>query len=445
MGTYTQTGGTVSTGSASGQLWMANNAGGTGSVFNLSGGTFNAAGGAVLGVRGSYTFTVSGTGVANIATMQLGHTGGTTNNPTGRIINLDGGTLQLTNGFNYQSGTAVVNLNGGTLKAGASTTTFWNNSASVTATLGAGGGVVDSNGFNITVNQVLGGAGALTKTGAGVLTLGGANVYTGATNVNGGGLTVSGAGTLAGTTALSVAGGAEFRHLPAVQATVLTLGTGATMNLASGSIIGQTFGSTIAAPGAATVGSGVFLQMSGAYVLGNTYNVLTAAGGLDAGTFNLQLMNNTDFSAVLGQSATAVTVTPVSQAPISTAYWKGGLPGGPSVWGLSGATASNWTLDGAGAPTSVVPGAAANVFFSDTGAVAGDQVNMTLGASMAVNSITSTSANPVSLSNTAGQTLTLGGSAGAGITVGPAAAPSPSTRPSCSPARRPGPTTARTR
>ncbi|MFO1522747.1 MAG: autotransporter-associated beta strand repeat-containing protein [Kiritimatiellia bacterium] len=142
------------------------------------------------------------------------------------------------------------------MQANGSTTGFWNNNANVTATIGAAGITIDTQAFNDTITQVLGGTGALTKIGTGVLTLGGANPYAGATSVNAGGLTVSGAGTLSGTTALTVAAGSEFRHLPAVASTVLTLGAGATLNLAGGSLVGETFGSTIAAPGTATVGTG---------------------------------------------------------------------------------------------------------------------------------------------------------------------------------------------
>ncbi|MBJ3815447.1 hypothetical protein F9C28_11030 [Shimwellia pseudoproteus] len=49
--------------------------------------------------------------------------------------------------------------------------------------LGSGGGVVDTNGFNNTLNSIISGDGALSKTGAGTLLLTGVNTYTGGTSV----------------------------------------------------------------------------------------------------------------------------------------------------------------------------------------------------------------------------------------------------------------------
>ena len=97
----------------------------------------------------------------------------------------------------------------------------------------------------------------------------------------------------------------------------------------------------------------------------------------------------------------------------------------PAVWGASnGSTASNWTTNGTGTATPLVPGAAANVFFSDASAAAGNQVGMTLGSNMAVNSITvdgtvgtPNNTNPVTLLNTGGYVLTIGSTTSPGITV----------------------------
>ena len=259
-------------------------------------------------------------------------------------------------------------------------------------------------------------SGGLTKTGVGTLTLTGANTYTGSTAVNAGTLTLAGTGTLAGTTNLWVSSGARFNYAPTTAGT-LALGTGAMLTLANNSNIGEAFDSTIEATGPASVTGTVNLILSGTYVSGNTYTVLKATGGLDGASYNV--LNRTDYTFTTTVTPTAVQITPTSTAPLTGAYWVGGLAGSPGIWSASnGTTASNWTTDGLGTATSLVPGAATDVFFSDSGAVAGNQVNMTLGADMAINSLTVNNPNAFSLLNTGGSTLTIGSTAGSGISVG---------------------------
>ncbi|MFO1522428.1 MAG: autotransporter-associated beta strand repeat-containing protein [Kiritimatiellia bacterium] len=266
------------------------------------------------------------------------------------------------------------------------------------------------------------GGGSLVKNNTGVLTLSTPKAYTGTTAVNAGVVTVNGTGTLSGTSGLSVASGATLNYLPTTVGSALTMGAGSTLSLAGGSILGLNWNtstaSKIVAGGAATAGSNVKVSMTGAYTSGTTYTILQAASGLTSGSYTA--INNVDYTAVFGQSATAVTITPTSVTPLSAAYWKGGTSGYDAVLGV----ASNWTTDGAGTVSGLTPGAAANVYFSDSGAVAGNQVNMTMGANMALNSITingslgsPVNTNPVSLSSTGGHTLTLTGSGGSGLTM----------------------------
>ncbi|HWU25404.1 MAG TPA: autotransporter domain-containing protein, partial [Rhizomicrobium sp.] len=93
---------------------------------------------------------------------------------------------------------------GGTLKFNGQ----FNLSLSRAIFIDAGGGIIDTNGYDTTIAQTIGGAGGLTKVGTGALTLAGTNTYTGGTTVNGGTLIVNGAvgnvtvnvgGTLSGT------------------------------------------------------------------------------------------------------------------------------------------------------------------------------------------------------------------------------------------------------
>jgi autotransporter-associated beta strand protein len=100
------------------------------------------------------------------------------------------------------AGTSVFNFNGGTLKPIQSQNDDWDAfmRGLTRANVRDGGAIIDSNGFDIRINQDLlhsdlGGDnakdGGLTKNGAGTLTLAGANTYTGNTTVNEGTLSMN--------------------------------------------------------------------------------------------------------------------------------------------------------------------------------------------------------------------------------------------------------------
>ena len=161
-GTFNQTGGSVSTNGS--PIFLGGNTDATG-TYNLSGANSTlSTGGLAVGFGGSGVF------------------------------NLDGGTL--TTGYvGFNGGTGTFNFNGGTLKPTASNTGFFQ--GLTTANVRAGGAVIDTAGFDVTINQTLvhdttaGAAatdGGLTKLGAGTLTFSGssANTYTGDTQVNAG-------------------------------------------------------------------------------------------------------------------------------------------------------------------------------------------------------------------------------------------------------------------
>ncbi|HEU5396466.1 MAG TPA: autotransporter-associated beta strand repeat-containing protein, partial [Verrucomicrobiae bacterium] len=115
-------------------------------------------------------------------------------------LNLNGGLFQTAGFSSPTTGASVslLNLNGATLQANA------NNPAFITgllqANIGSGGVTLDSQGYDITIPQVLSdaGGGTLAKIGTGIVTLTGANSYAGLTAVN--------EGTLATTTASTGAG-----------------------------------------------------------------------------------------------------------------------------------------------------------------------------------------------------------------------------------------------
>lgn len=123
-------------------------------------------------------------------------------------VNLDGGTLAVTTLTATGAGTKTFNFNGGTLRTNGSLTLSGFNNAFIKS----GGAVINTNGFDSTVNQALltdavSTGGGLTKSGSGTLTLTGDNTYTGATQVDAGTLALGAANRIANASNLVMAGG----------------------------------------------------------------------------------------------------------------------------------------------------------------------------------------------------------------------------------------------
>ncbi|HEU5072159.1 MAG TPA: LamG-like jellyroll fold domain-containing protein [Verrucomicrobiae bacterium] len=214
IGTYNLLGGTVNVG---GNVWLGgygtgtnNQTGGsfnthswtsigrqTGSygVWNISGGalTHDSTGTRIMvGENGTGILNVSGSGhVTSTGGIRIGNTA-----TADGTINLNGGTI-TTLRVETTGGLSTFNFNGGTLQAGANTTTFMQGLGS--ANVLGGGAVIDSSTYTVSIAQALldgGAGGGLTKLGTGSLYLNGANTYTGLTAVNGGAL--GGTGVIAG-------------------------------------------------------------------------------------------------------------------------------------------------------------------------------------------------------------------------------------------------------
>ena len=197
-GTVNQTGGAfVSTGGINVGF------GGTGS-YTISAGTVT--GDFYLGAFRSATLTVSGTGLVQSTTIQIG--AGVNGSGT---VDLDGGMISAQR-VTTNAGSSTINFNGGTLRAAASSTTFMQGLS--VANVRDGGAIIDTNGFDVTIAQSLlhstiGGDaaidGGLTKTGTGTLTLTGANTYTGVTTINGGTLQAGAANAFSSASAITLA------------------------------------------------------------------------------------------------------------------------------------------------------------------------------------------------------------------------------------------------
>ena len=319
-GAFTQTGGAVTIGSGKNLFLGLDTA--SSSTWNLSGGSLSAntiwAGynGTGSGGHGNGTFTQTGGSVTtNGSNLYFGSgvTATGTYNLSGANATLSGGSIYLGNGggagtFNLDGGTVTaasiatpndstgtLNLNGGTLRPAASTTAF--SQGIPVLNVRNGGAKIDTNGFDITVAQPLTHSnvngdnatdGGLTKLGAGTLTLSGANTYTGATTINAGTLfaantsgsatgtgavvinnggTLAGSGTIGGP--VTVANGGTLLLGTPLSATRLTLGGNLALNASS--TLGISLGGTAA-------GAYSQLQLNGALTLNGNLSVTEVTG-----------------------------------------------------------------------------------------------------------------------------------------------------------------------
>ncbi len=225
VATINQSGGTLD---AQALLQLSDGASNAFTTVNLSGGTLNVgtptAQSLFLCSRGTGIFNVTISGVVRCGTFDLSRDIG----PTYGKVNLDGGRIEanrLGTGTSASTGAAgavaIVNFNGGTLRARQDNATFIQGATGVpiTCLVRSNGAIIDSSTFNISVLEPLqhdtnsaapATDGGLLKLGSGNLTLTAANTYTGPTVISNGTLSVTGSlgtntvtvttnGTLAGT------------------------------------------------------------------------------------------------------------------------------------------------------------------------------------------------------------------------------------------------------
>ncbi|MBM4156612.1 MAG: hypothetical protein FJ221_16540 [Lentisphaerae bacterium] len=212
--------------------------------------------------------------------------------------NLNGG-VQVVRGTQFarvwqptNTGSAIFNLNGGTLRAGANFVVSNFNAMAI----GASGGTLDPSNFVMTVNQLVSGAGTLTINSAstGTVVLAFSNNFTGATAVNGGvllyntNLALSGSGrnvsaNFGGTVAMNQSNGPAILLGRMAQNSVGVLGLLSNAEVAVDLRSNNMTNLSVGAVG--TVGiSGVMITNFGStYRLGGGWGTLTISNGIQPG------------------------------------------------------------------------------------------------------------------------------------------------------------------
>jgi autotransporter-associated beta strand protein len=248
--------------------------------------------------------TVSGTGLVNCTNLDVSRNANGNARGSAGVVNLNGGTITTarvgTATANSQPGpatsgvnpTASFNFNGGTLKATASATNFFQGSTAapaipLTTTVKSGGAIVDDGGFAITVleplqhDSSLGVTpdGGLIKQGVGTMTMTAASTYTGNTVVSNGTLVVN--GSLAAASTVTVTANGTLSGIGTVGGTVTVNGT-----ITPG---------TATTNGLLTCSAGVTLNGTSLMKLNNLTNDALVVGGNLAygGTLNVSILAGT--------------------------------------------------------------------------------------------------------------------------------------------------------
>jgi fibronectin-binding autotransporter adhesin len=270
---------------------------------------------------------------------------------SGTMIKRGGGNLTLT-------GTSSLDW---TIAAGELITAAQRFSGN--ASIGAGASLTLDQSANASYGGVLSGAGGFVKTGAGSLTLTGNNSYTGATTINGGalvvngaidsrsggvavnnGATLSGTGTIAG--AVTVNSGGTLAGATGSTLTLgnLTLGSGASVNVALGAPSNQALFNVI---GNLTLDGTVNVADLGGFGQG-VYRIFDYGGALTNNGLTVGTLPGSTTGEVQTSIAKQVNLVVSESGPTPTIlFWNGTttvptgtVQGGSGSWG--GAT-TNWT------------------------------------------------------------------------------------------------------
>ncbi len=344
-GIVNQTGGTVTVEAGGNGVRIGHWGNGLspGSVYNISGGTFDvsAANTALnVGWDGAGTLNVSGTGLVKAWRLYVDAAGA----DLPGIVNLTGGTIEVGAGGTLNDGTtgSQINLGGGTLRSVATSTwaSRMNANAATTSTLNS------ATGTTTTISGLLTGSGTINQTGTGEFAYtGNSTGFTGTLSVSGG--TISGTGAIAGNVTID---------------TIVAAGT----TSAIGNVGTLTLGDSGAATTTATLNGSAVFDLNGA----------STATGND----RIAVNDNLTFGASSTVAANIYGGAPVSGSTYTLFTYTGTVTGAPTLdstftssyrqtFALSTATAGQVNL--------TVTGSAGNVVWTGDGTTNAWNVNGT--------------------------------------------------------------------
>ena len=345
------------------------------------------------------TLTVNSGTVSQPATTTTVLAIGNASGATG-TVNLNGGLIKVAQVTKANGGTATFNFNGGTLEAvnGTFASTFMTNLTAVNVL--AGGAVIDNNGFNIIIPEVLATGGGtdggliVTNSGSGgSLALTNVNTYDGPTIVKSGAY-------LATTTASSGAGSYTVNDGGSLEVQVPTSGgqllmssltEGTSGNLTNVFTLGANASTTtpaVAASGALTLNGTVTVNVNvtGSLTGPNTYLLLSYASKTGSGSFVAgTLPTVAGFAASLVTSSTQLKLvyTAVTASEkwavgsgnwdTTTANWQGSsttyTEGSIAVFddSASGSSPITVTLTGSHTPNVITNNSTKNYIFAGSG------------------------------------------------------------------------------
>jgi autotransporter-associated beta strand protein len=240
-------------------------------VFNISDATTSAA--ADLTVTGS---VVNGASAGSLVKTGAGTLALNSANTFTGQLQVNAGTVSVASAASLGgSGTAAVDrivLNGGTLQATASFATNANHGVTINS---AGGTIAVAADTQLTVSAALSGSGAFTKSDTGTLVLAAAGTFSGSTSVS--------AGTL------------QLGNVAALGSSIVTLNTGATLNLAN-----------FAATNTVFINGGSITN----------YGQWNGAVGLDAGAFDAQSVNSLAGTSVYVTGSASIDLSGVTKGVV---------------------------------------------------------------------------------------------------------------------------------
>ena len=312
-------------------------------------------------------------------------TGSLNMNGSGATYNLSGGTLAVNSIAVGGSATRAFTFSGGgTLKARAASTAFFEQGTNMGVFVGSGGGTIDTNGNDLTINSAISqntGGGALTKTGNGTLTLGG--------------------------------GGDNISLRSVVNAGTLVLAKPSTSSLHA---VGSGGGSSYAL----SIGSGATVRLAGS---GDDQIYDSSAVQLTGGTFDLNGHNET-FDTLVGTSGTVTNTASTTNSTLNlganngSGTFSGNITNGNGSIAIAKSGTGTLTLAGSnshGGATTVNGGTLAITGSSSgTGAITvAAGANLTVGGPVAASAVTMGAGGVLTISGS--------GSLGCNITMAPTA------------------------